>query len=101
MPYLADAHICITQNVVAWGIGIGKPAMLNVPGGLHTLANGLAGFAESVSTELFIVNSWHFNMNINAVKQWTGDALLVFGDDSGGWVLIVFKESTGVMVYTI
>ena len=52
--------------------------------GLDSLANRLAGFAQPIAAEFFVVSSWNFDVNINAVKDGTRDAFLRFGDDSGG-----------------
>ena len=67
LPYLADAHVCVANNIS----GVGEALILNVSGGLHTLADGLAGFTEFISAEFFVIDSGDFDVNINTVEQWT------------------------------
>lgn len=57
--------------------------VLNISGGLHALADGLAGFVELSSTEFFIIDSGDLDVNVDAVEQWTGNSLLIFGHDRG------------------
>jgi hypothetical protein len=100
LPYLADAHICVTDDVG----GIGEALILNISGGLHALADRLAGFAEFISAEFFVIDSGDFDVDIDAVKQWTGDSLLVFGDDgwcAGTGFLRISMIATWAGVYTI
>jgi non-specific serine/threonine protein kinase len=37
------------------------------------------GIPQAISTQLFIVHAWHFDVNINAVEQWTRNPFLIFG----------------------
>ena len=70
--------------------------VLNISSRLHTSANRLAGFAEAISAEFFVIYSGDFDVNIDAVKDGTGDALLVFGHHSrrtGTGLLTVPKVS--------
>jgi len=60
----------------------GKASLLNIACRLHTLANRLADFPHSVTAQLFIIHARDFDVNINAVKKWTGDTFLIFGNDS-------------------
>jgi len=50
---------------------------------LHALANGCACFANSVAAEFFVIYSWNFDVDVEAVEQGTGDVLLIFGDHCG------------------
>ena len=54
---------------------------------MHTLADGFTSFTEPIPTEFFIIHSREFDVNIDAVEQWTGDLFLIFGED--GWRLYV------------
>ena len=58
--------------------------VLNIPCGLDTFANRLTGLIQSISAEFFIVHTRNFDVNIDEVKDGTGDALLVFGHDGRG-----------------
>ncbi len=84
LSYLADAHIGVAEDVGVGRLGVGKSVVLNISGGLHALADGLAGFAKFIPAEFFVIDSGHFDVDVDAVEQWTGDSFLVFGNDSGG-----------------
>ena len=84
MPDLPDAHVGVAKNFGRSGIEIRKSGVLNISCCLNALANRLAGFAEPISAEFFIVYTWDFNVNVYVVKDGTGDAFLVFGNDSRG-----------------
>lgn len=60
----ADAHVCVVDDIS----GIGKALILYISGGLHALADGLAGFTEFISAEFFVVNSGDFDVDVDAVK---------------------------------
>lgn len=84
LPYLPDTHVGVAEDIGIGRLGIGKSVMLNISCGLDAFANRLAGFAEPISAEFFIVYTWDFNVNVYVVKDGTGDAFLVFGNDSRG-----------------
>ncbi len=63
MPDLSDAHVGIADDVCE----VGKSLILYISGDLHTLADGLAGLAEFVSAEFFVIDSGNFDMDINTV----------------------------------
>ncbi|WP_345107928.1 hypothetical protein [Candidatus Villigracilis vicinus] len=97
LPYLPDAHVCVANNVG----GIGEALILNVSCDLHALADGFAGFTEFISAEFFVVHRG-LDVDVNAVKQWTGDAFLVFSDDgwgAGTGFLRISKITTRAGVY--
>ncbi len=64
LPHLADAHIGIANDIS----GVGEALILYVSGGLHSLADGLAGFAEFISAEFFVIDSGDFDVDVDAVK---------------------------------
>src|SRR5215212_2027000 len=47
-----------------------------------TCTNGFRCLPYSISAQLFIIHSWHFNVNVNAIQQWTRNSFLIFGDQS-------------------
>ena len=65
-PYFPDTHIGITADV---GLRTGKPLLLNIACRLFTLANRLAGLPHSITTQLFVIYSWHFDVNVDSIKQ--------------------------------
>ena len=82
------------------GISLG----LNISCSLDAFANGFAGFAQPVSAEFFIIYTRNLNVNVDAVKQWTGDALLIFGHHgwgAGAGFLGVSIESARAGMYAI
>jgi hypothetical protein len=57
---------------------------------LYALTDCLAGFAKFISAEFFVIDSGDFDVDIDTIKQWTGDTFLIFGDDgrcAGAWFL--------------
>jgi hypothetical protein len=40
------------------------------------------GFTQALVIQFLILNQWYLDVDVNAVKQGTGDALLVFGNDA-------------------
>lgn len=100
MPHFPDAYICVADDIS----GVGEALILYISGGLQTLADGLAGFAEFIAAQFFVIDSGYLDADINTVEQWTGDAFLVFshyGRGTGTGFLRVSKMSAWTGVYTI
>jgi hypothetical protein len=64
-----DAHVRVTNNVGRFSAC--KAFIWNISCGLHTFTNRLGQLAHFISAKLLIIHLWDFNMNINAVEQWT------------------------------
>ncbi len=80
MPDLADTHVCVADDIS----GVGEALILNISGGLHSLADGFASFAEFIFAEFFVVHTRDFDMDVDAVEDGTRDSFLVFGDNGRG-----------------
>jgi hypothetical protein len=46
---------------------------------LHPLADGRGRLSLPVAGEFFIIDTWHFDVDVNPVEHGTGDAFLIFG----------------------
>jgi hypothetical protein len=49
----------------------------------HPLLNDCGGLTQALVTQFLLLDTRHLDVDVNAVKQGTGDALLVFGNDTG------------------
>ena len=70
LPYLTDAHICVTNDIRCFdirGLNTRVSFCLYISSDLNTLANGLAGFAEFVAAELFVVHTRNFDVDVDAL----------------------------------
>ena len=63
MSDLPNAHVGIANNIS----GVGEALILYISGSLHALANGLAGFAEFIAAEFFVIDSGDFDVDVDAV----------------------------------
>jgi hypothetical protein len=96
LPHLPDAHIDVADDV---RLGIFK-ALLNIACYLHTLANGLAGFTQTVSSQFLVVHTRNLDVGVNVVQHGAEDALLVFGYSrrrTCAWLLAVSKIPLGAL----
>ena len=59
-------------------------ALLDATGGLDPLADLRRRLTETVVGELLVLNSRDLDVDVDAVEQGTGDALLVAGDHGLG-----------------
>ena len=50
LPYLPDAHVGVGDDIRALGVESFESGLLNISGGLYTLANRFTGFTCLVST---------------------------------------------------
>jgi hypothetical protein len=67
----------------------------------HRLLNDSGGLTQALVIQFLILNQRYLDVDVDAVEQGTGDALLVFGNDAGqaGAELDqVAKKSTGAGV---
>jgi hypothetical protein len=60
-----------------------EPAPLDFTGRFYSFLDNRREFAQATVAELLILNAWYFDVDVDAVQQWAGDAFLVFGDGSG------------------
>jgi hypothetical protein len=77
--YFGGAHIGIAGE-----IGAGETLALDLAGGFDAGAHGLGGFTQAGIAQFFIFHARDVDVNVNAVEERTGDALLVFGHYAGG-----------------
>ena len=106
LPHLGRSHVGVglfQQVAVALRResilrqGLRQAVALDGVGGLDAGADGAAGFAEAVGQELVVVDAGDVNVDVNAVEEGAGDALLVAGNSSrttGTFCLIVSKPTT-------
>ena len=89
LPHLGWSHVgvgLVQQAAVTlrrervFGQGPGRAVALDGAGGLDAGAEGAAGFAEAVGEELVVVHARDVDVDVNAVEEGAGDALLVAGD---------------------
>src|SRR5688572_4504134 len=69
LSYLPHVHICVANN--ARGAIRGEALVLNIPRGLDTSPNTFRCPSYSIPAQLFIINSWNFDMDIDAIQQGT------------------------------
>ena len=102
LPDLPHPHVGIADNVrraVWW-----ESFVLYLTCQLDSCTNSLGGFSQSITAQLFIIHTRHFDMNIDPIQHGTGNALLVFGNDNRRtptgflWIKI---NSAGAGMYTI
>ena len=62
--------------------GLRQAVALDGVGGLDAGADGAAGFAEAVGEELVVVDAGDVDVDVDAVEEGAGDALLVASDGS-------------------
>jgi hypothetical protein len=74
-----QAHIVIADDVRTV---IRKSFRLYITRGLDPSMNSFARLIHSVSAQLFVIYSGHFNIDVNSVQDGTGNQLLIFGNDS-------------------
>ena len=70
LPDLPDAHIRVADNIGTLGIGI-RESGVYFSGDLHSFTNRFTGFADFITAEFFIVHSWDFDVNFDAVENGT------------------------------
>jgi len=75
LPHLGHAHIGVADDVCP-----DETLQLALAGGLHPRADGFRRFSQPVAGEFFVVDTRHFNVNIDPVEHRAGDAFLVLGD---------------------
>jgi hypothetical protein len=84
-PDLPHAHVGVADDGRQFVIRISNTRIsfcLDIPHCLHSCSNGIGWLPYSISTQLLIIYSWHFDVNINSVRKGTRDPLLIFGNDS-------------------
>ena len=62
----------------------GKALALALAGRFDPLAHGLGRFARRAVAELLVIHPRHLDVDVDAVQQRAGDALLVLGDHGRG-----------------
>ena len=91
LAHLGRSHVgvgLVQQAPVAlrregiFGQGLGEAVALDGAGGLDASANGAAGLAEAVGEELVVIDAGDVDVDVDAVEEGAGDALLVAGDGS-------------------
>ena len=75
LPKLPDAHIHVADVI---GRRTDEALLLNIACGLNSGSIRYRRFPHSISAQLFIIHTWDFDMNVDAVQQWTRDPLLIF-----------------------
>ncbi len=76
LPYLPDAHIGVANDI---GCSMtGEALVLNIACGLDSCLNRFGHFACSIPAQFLVIHTRHFDVNINTVKQRSGDSLFVF-----------------------
>jgi hypothetical protein len=78
LPYFPHPHVGITNDVRDFDIR--ESCLLNISRSLDACTDTFGRFAHPVSTQLFIIHSGDFDVNVNAIKRGTRDPLLVFRD---------------------
>ena len=59
-----------------------KAIPLALAGSLHPLLDRSGRLTQTLVAQLVILYAWHLDVDVDAVEQRAGDALLVFGDDA-------------------
>ena len=98
-----EAAVALGQEGI-FGQRLRQAVALDGAGGLDAGANGAAGFAEAVSEELVVVDARDVNVDVDAVEERAGDALLVACDGSrttGTFFLRVIGPTTWAGIFSI
>src|SRR5215207_351565 len=88
LSYLPHAHIGIANNSLQSLLALhrsretsdSKPLALDMARRLDSGPDGFGGLSHSISTQLFVINSGDFDMDIDTIKQRTGDPFLILRD---------------------
>ena len=97
LPHLRRSHVPIALQRSAR-----KTLALPFPRPLDPFPNLDRGLAQPVPGEFVVLHPRHFDVNIDAVQQWTGDSFLVFRHDrrcTGAWLLAVPVIATGTGIH--
>jgi len=108
LPHLGHAHVGVADDVRSPVDSLirrhTKSSILYLPRRLDAPSNRLAGLAEAVAAQLVVVHARHFDVDVDAVEQWSRDALLVFRDHrrrTGAGLLAVAIVAAWTGIHTI
>ena len=67
-----------------YGYNHGETVALDLASGFDTQTHRLRRLAQATVAELVVLHARYFDVDVNAVQQRAGDALLVLGHRAGG-----------------
>src|SRR5438552_2939277 len=75
LAYLGGSHFSIAR----YALDTLEPLSLALAGGFHSCSDGGGRLALALVGELFVFDAWHLDVDVYAVEEGAGEALLVAG----------------------